>query len=244
MIPVTSFAQPSFAAQSPQSPQPLSSPQSLAASSTPSAAQPFAELNLSEEQLDKKLEKLQQKGYFTVKVKPATMAFLKSHDKPDAEWSDTSAGKVISFTGTDFERASTATAMRIVNRLSQQETMLVPQEFQIRRPHDTGADQWHQDRKPKKLTCLATLEGTGTEFVLPEVAKEKFRYENGATTGPSSIHGDASLEGDIQRAKKDRFYFFAALGLTQEHVPKLVHRAPNETDRSIFLARWKMPPQR
>ncbi|KPW66343.1 Uncharacterized protein ALO82_00185 [Pseudomonas syringae pv. broussonetiae] len=62
------------------------------------------------------------------------------------------------------------------------------------------------------------------------------------TNGEYAEMNPLSVEVVAQKtkeAKRDRFYFFAGKGITEESVPKLVHRSPSETGRSIFMARWK-----
>jgi hypothetical protein len=201
--------------------------------------QPFDELSLSDEQVKAKTSELLREGYFTVAVSETTASFLKSNNDDNANWDTQHFGSTISFIGSPFEQNATSTAEKVVTTLSSldRHVALVPQEFEIRRPFDKGAYRWHRDKQPKKLVCLATIEGGGTEFVSPDIADEKFVSEGGIVMRPRD--GDASISDDIQRAKSGQFYFFAGRGVDQATVPKLVHRAPGEVGRAIFMARWK-----
>jgi hypothetical protein len=200
---------------------------------------PFDELSLSDEQVKEKTDKLLRKGYFTVRVSETTTRFLNSSNNDHANWDKNHFGSTISFIGSAFEKHATRTAEQVISTLSGSDldSTLVPQEFEIRRPFDRGANRWHRDKQPKKLVCLATMEGGGTEFVSPAVAGEKFVTAGGIVMCPRD--GDSSIADDIKRAKSGRFYFFAGRGLEQATVPKLVHRAPDEVGRAIFMARWK-----
>lgn len=203
-------------------------------------AKPFDELKLSRPQIDRGLEKLKRKGYFTVRVTQETKSYLQENNKIVANLTGDTIGKVLSFEDEAFALAATATAAQISEQMTGKKMDLAIQEFQIRHPHDQGADQWHQDSAPKTLTCITTLSGSGTEFVLPEISNKKFTMEKvryGERLAP--IGGEAAIQSDVKQAKKDKFYFFAAMGVKNEEIPKLVHRAPHETDRAIFLARWK-----
>ncbi len=200
------------------------------------AEQPFDELKLTAATLDRKVAKLRREGYFTIPVSPTTRQFLRKHEASDAK--SEPIGKIADFRHSDYERSVTATATRVVAKLSGKAMKLTPQEFQIRWPKGAGADQWHQDKAKKVLTCITTLAGSGTEFVSPRVAEEKFTMVQAFPPMDGPRDGPDSIIDDIERTKDDRFYFFAARGLTAEEVPKLMHRAPGEADRSIFLARW------
>lgn len=48
-----------------------------------------------------------------------------------------------------------------------------------------------------------------------------------------------AVEQRTREAKQDRFYFFAGKGICEDSIPKLVHRSPHQSGRSIFLARWQ-----
>ncbi|KPB24005.1 hypothetical protein AC519_4303 [Pseudomonas savastanoi] len=48
-----------------------------------------------------------------------------------------------------------------------------------------------------------------------------------------------AVEQRTREAKQDRFYFFAGKGICEDSIPKLIHRSPHQSGRSIFLARWQ-----
>lgn len=204
--------------------------------SSAAAAAPFDELTLSDRQLEAKVAKLRTKGYFTIPVARTTRQFL--HAQSAAMPPATGARHSRDFKGSDFEETATLLATRVVSRLALDDLPLIPQEFQVRKPSAASASGWHQDKAPKFLTCITTLEGAGTQFVSPEVFKEKFVQisDYPVTLAPSG--GNKSIEKDIRTTKPGKFYFFANLGINDARVPKLVHRAPGESGRSIFLARW------
>lgn len=210
----------------------------LAELSSPSP-QPFGELLLGDTEIAQKAESIKRKGYATVRISPATKQFLESSDKSADNWRNKYGWPEKDFIGTDYEKAVTDTASRLVSALRgtpSQRPVLVPKEFQIRHPAGNGADSWHKDGAPKKLVCLATLSGTGTEFVKAGDATRCFEQEQGIGMKPKD---GADLGTSVKRAKADRFYLFAARGLEHPEVPKLVHRSPSEPNRSIFMARWK-----
>jgi len=212
------------------------------------ASQPFDEMKLSSSELDNKIEKLKNKGYFTIPMSRATRTYLKKQDKPEADWRQSHTWKKLPLEP-GYEETAIDMASAIVSRIAQSDVKLTQQEFEIRRPGKHGAVEWHQDSAPKLLACVATLEGRGTEFVSPATAKEKFtRSSNILSRAMELKGGQTSLGNAVKEAKKDRFYFFAACGIPSEHIPKLVHRAPpaaagEESDRSIFIARWRINPQ-
>lgn len=138
-----------------------------------------------------------------------------------------------------FEKTTTAMATKVVSQLKPGDLPLESVEFQIRNPSATAASTWHQDRAPKFLTCITTLEGASTQFVSPEVFKDKFKQISDIPRVEVPIGGADSIKNDIRTTKPDKFYIFANLGIDDPQVPKLLHRAPGEPGRSIFLARWK-----
>jgi hypothetical protein len=207
------------------------------------APQPFDEMKLNNTELDNKIEKLKRKGYFTIPISDATHAYLKNQDKPEASWKLSHIGKKLPLNN-GYGDTARCMAAQIVSRIAQRNVTLRPNEFEIRHPGEHGAVQWHQDRAPRVLACIATLEGRGTEFISPLLEKEKFTKSSNTLSKALELKAGSDLLGNaIEVAKKDRFYFFAACGMASEHVPKLVHRAPppalnEKADRSIFIARW------
>lgn len=209
---------------------------SAASAGTPEPA-PFDELKLDSPMVRKSIEKLQRKGYFTIPVSETTKTFMHAQKAENAQ--EIFAGTAVSFRQTVHEPVITAAATKVMSAINGHETRLTTHECEVRWPAGTGASDWHRDSRPKVLTCLTTLEGRPTEFVSPQVAQEKFTTDpkNPATVYPT--RSDGPIASDIRQAKKDKFYFFAAAGVTADHIPKLVHRAPGDAGRSIFLARWK-----
>ncbi|WP_057413759.1 type III effector HopAZ1 [Pseudomonas syringae group genomosp. 3] len=200
-------------------------------------SQPFDELKLDQGQIQEKTEKLKEKGYFTVPMSETTRNYLHEQSSlSNPAWREGTVGKVVDLRSSDYERSITTVAKNIATKLTGTERELRPQEFQLRRAKNQGADQWHQDKEPKKVICIATVEGRGTEFVKPRDSEGIFRAGIYGQMVP--LNADA-IERRTKEAKLDRFYFFAGKGISEDEVPKLVHRSPHESDRSIFLARWK-----
>lgn len=199
---------------------------------------PFEEMNLSPEQIDKKIEKLARKGYFTVKASETTKAFLQKLSNADNGWNKEYFWKSQNLVGSDYEKQTTALAGKVIDRIDgNKPSHLEPQEFQVRRLFGKVADRWHQDKEPKKIISIIALAGSGTEFVSPEVAKEKFPSGRGIAQEPTG--GEQAIKADIHQAKKDRFYFFLGRSMKETDFPVLVHRSPQEGDRSIFMGRWR-----
>jgi len=73
-----------------------------------------------------------------------------------------------------YESTLTAAATAMVPTIEKRQVNLEPQECQVRRPEEIGASNWRHDNKTKILVCIATIEGGGTQYVSPEIAKEKF----------------------------------------------------------------------
>ncbi|WP_457792120.1 type III effector HopAZ1 [Pseudomonas syringae] len=207
--------------------------------------QPFDELKLKPEVIEKKTERLKDKGYFSVRMSEPTKSYLHQRSTlSNPAWRNQTVGQVIDLKGTDYERSVTAVAKDIATRLTGKQEQLKPQEFQLRRAKNQGADKWHQDKEPKKVICIATVEGRGTEFIKPSESKKLFETGEYAEMIPKNAEADAQKTAEAiaqktNEAKKDRFYFFAGKGITEESIPKLVHRSPHESGRAIFMARWK-----
>lgn len=199
--------------------------------------QPFDELKLDQEKIQEKTAKLKEKGYFTVPISETTRSYLREQSSlTNRAWQEHAVGKIVDLKSTDFEKSTTEVAKNIAAALSGEEKELTPQEFQLRRAKNQGADQWHRDKEPKKVICIATVEGRGTEFVKHGDSEGLF----GTGTYGKMVPLDAlAIEQRTKEAKRDRFYFFAGRGISEDDVPKLIHRSPHEKDRSIFLARWK-----
>lgn len=200
-------------------------------------AEPFDEMKLSDQHLESKLHKLRTKGYFTIPIAPGTKRFLEARSRSMPN--DPYQKHTLDFRGSSYEQTGTALATRVVSALVSAELPLRPQEFEIRRPKPQAASEWHQDKAPKFLTCLTTLEGEATEFVSPEVFKENFKQSSKFPLTIEPVAGRTAIEKDIRTTKPNKFYVFAALGVEDPQVPKLLHRAPGQAGRSIFLARWQ-----
>ncbi|KPC45367.1 Uncharacterized protein AC496_0832 [Pseudomonas savastanoi pv. glycinea] len=198
---------------------------------------PFDELKLDQGQIQEKTEKLKEKGYFTVPISDTTRSYLHQQSSlSNPAWRNETVGKVVDLKATDYERSTTAVAKDIATTLTGRQQQLRPHEFQLRRAKNQGADQWHQDKEPKKVICIATIEGRGTEFV--KRAESEGIFEAGHFGKMIPLDAEA-VEERTKEAKQDRFYFFAGKGITEENIPKLVHRSPHQSGRSIFLARWQ-----
>ncbi|EGH19582.1 MULTISPECIES: hypothetical protein [Pseudomonas syringae group genomosp. 2] len=199
--------------------------------------QPFDELKLDQDKIQEKTAKLKEKGYFTVPISETTKSYLREQSSlTNRAWQKHAVGKIVDLKSTDYEKATTEVAKNIAAALTGTEKELTPQEFQLRRAKNQGADQWHRDKEPKKVICIATVEGRGTEFVKHGDSEGLF----GTGTYGKMVPLDASaIEQRTKEAKQDRFYFFAGRGISEDNIPKLIHRSPHEKDRSIFLARWK-----
>lgn len=200
------------------------------------AAEPFAELQLSDRRIASKVEKLRTKGYFTIPVAKSTRRFLRAQSAAIPASADGPPCR--DFSGSAFEQVATSMASRVVSRLKPCDLPLRPHEFQVRKPSADAASDWHQDRAPKVLTCITTLEGAGTQFVSPSVFNEKFAQVEDFPVTLAPVDGAQSIAKDVRTTRPGQFYFFADLGIDDPQVPKLVHRAPGEPGRSIFLARW------
>nr|WP_282705614.1 DUF1826 domain-containing protein [Pseudomonas syringae] len=199
--------------------------------------QPFDELKLKPEQIQEKTAKLMEKGYFTVPIAEPTRRFLHEQSSlSNPAWRQETVGKVIDLKATDYERSTTAVAKDIATTLTGKQQQLRPHEFQLRRAKNQGADQWHQDKGPKKVICIATIEGRGTEYV--KRAESEGIFEAGHFGKMTPLDARA-VEQRTREAKQDRFYFFAGKGICEDSIPKLVHRSPHQSGRSIFLARWQ-----
>lgn len=213
---------------------PISRPSSPLRSTPISDEKPFEELNLSDEQIDKKIEKLKRKGYFTIPLKPVTRRYLEAVMESDAK-PVRGTFLACSFINTEYERTATATAEKIISRICGGEQKLQSHEFEKRWPGNHAASEWHQDSAPKLLSCIATIKGSGTQFVTPQTLEEKFTK---VSSGLIPKEDNAVTTEDIRHARPEKFLFFAAQALTKETIPKLLHRAPTEDHRSIFMARW------
>ncbi|WP_122222732.1 DUF1826 domain-containing protein [Pseudomonas syringae group genomosp. 3] len=199
--------------------------------------QPFDELKLKPEVIEKKTERLKDKGYFSVRMSDQTKSFLSRQSSlSNPAWREASVGKIVDLQTTEHERSVTAVAKDIAAALTGRKQQLRPHEFQLRRVDNPRSEQWHQDRAPLKVVCISAIEGRGTEFVKSTDSKTVFT--NGEYAEMIPVNAEVVAQ-KIQEAKQDRFYFFAGKGITEESIPKLVHRSPNETGRSIFMARWK-----
>ncbi|KOP59561.1 type III effector HopAZ1 [Pseudomonas coronafaciens pv. porri] len=199
--------------------------------------QPFDELKLDQRQIQEKTEKLKEKGYFTVPISETTRSYLHQQSSlSNPAWRDERFGKVVDLKATEYERSTTDVAKDIATTLTGRPQQLIPHEFQLRRAKNQGADQWHQDQRPKKVICIATVEGRGTEFV--KRAESERIFEPGYFGKMIPLDAEA-VKQRTKEAKQDRFYFFAGKGITEENIPKLVHRSPHQSGRSIFMARWE-----
>lgn len=226
--------------------------QSARSKASNTSARPFAELCLSDKQIREAAEQIRSNAYAAVDMTPATKTFLHKERASQAGWRN----KFFDWDEKDLSetadaRAVTDTATRLVAALEQpskrsdRTRTLHPQEFQIRRwKEEAGAKTWHQDSGPKKLGCIAALNGAGTEFVAADIGLNLFTgHALGTHMEPKQ---DIDVNGHIKRTEPGRFYWFAARGLKAPDVPKWVHRSPASADtspddpeRAIFMARWR-----
>jgi hypothetical protein len=197
---------------------------------------PFDEMRLDSDGVKRSLEKLQKKGYFTIPVSATTKKFLEAQNIDNA--TDGPRSKRIDFSGTEHESVVKNFASKVVSQINEQKTTLKTDACEVRWPNGTGASEWHQDSKFRSFVCTTTIKGGGTEFVTPETLKSKFNIQKQPRDDIRPKGGDQAIKDDIKHAKKDKFIFFAALGIEAEYIPKLGHRAPIETNREIFLARF------
>ncbi|MCH5520038.1 DUF1826 domain-containing protein [Pseudomonas syringae] len=198
---------------------------------------PFDELKLEPEKIQQKTAKLEKEGYFSVRMSEHTKSYLLEQSRlSNPAWRNETVGKVVDLRTTEHERSVTAVAKDIAASLTGRKQQLRPHEFQLRRADNPRSEQWHQDRAPLKVICISAIEGRGTEFVTSPDSKAVFTNGEYAEMNPVSAEVVAQK---TKEAKQDRFYFFAGKGITEESIPKLVHRSPSETGRSIFMARWK-----
>lgn len=206
-------------------------------------AKPFDELKLSSAQIEHKVARLKAKGYFKIPMSRVTRDFLEAQPVKGAFIHKDDA---VSFVQTEFEKATTATAEEIVGSLTGNKMTLKPNEFEVRWPAPGLPDQWHQDVEPKVLTCITTLAGPPTQFVSPKTFRDQFTQRldaRGRSELISATQGEFFVADAIRKTKNDQFYFFAARGIEEASVPKLVHRAPKQEHgpgkpkRAIFLAR-------
>nr|WP_235661411.1 DUF1826 domain-containing protein [Pseudomonas coronafaciens] len=204
---------------------------------TQTETQPFAELKLDQGQLQEKTERLKEKGYFTVPMSETTRSYLHQQSSlSNPAWRNGPIGRIVDLQTTEHERPMTKVAKDIATSLTGREQQLRPHEFQLRRVDKPRSEKWHQDRAPLKVICISAIEGRGTEFVKSTESKAVFTHGQYAEMIPLDAE---AVKQKIKVAKSDRFYFFAGKGITEESIPKLVHRSPEETGRSIFMARWK-----
>jgi hypothetical protein len=203
--------------------------------------QAFEEVRLNDRQLEDKLAKLKRKGYFTIPMSPATKALLHAESQSGPRWKSSDFGMINDLGGLPQADVLNDAATRIFSHITADPAArLRPNGVEIRNPAPQVAEQWHQDLGPKVLTCIATLKGKGTEFVSLEASRNEFKEVEQPKHWIPIPPEDRNppTETLIREAKKEKFYFFAALALKDESIPKLLHRAPSEPDRSIFLARW------
>jgi hypothetical protein len=221
----------------PPSPRPANTTQET----TTAQPQAFEEVRLNDKQLEDKLAKLRRKGYFTIPMSPATKALLHAESQSGPRWKSSDFGMINDLGGLPQADVLNDAATRIFSHITDDPAArLRPNGVEIRNPAPQVAEQWHQDLGPKVLTCIATLKGKGTEFVSLEASRNEFKEVEQPKHWIPIPPEDRNppTETLIREAKKEKFYFFAALALKDESIPKLLHRAPSEPDRSIFLARW------
>ncbi|KPW94209.1 Type III effector HopAZ1 [Pseudomonas syringae pv. cerasicola] len=76
--------------------------------------QPFDELKLKPEQIQKKTAKLVEKGYFTFPIAEPTRRFLHQQSSlSNPAWRQETVGKVIDLKATDYERSTTAVGRKL-----------------------------------------------------------------------------------------------------------------------------------
>ncbi len=211
-----------------------------------SAPEPFDEMKLSKAEVNAKVAELKTNGFFTIPIAKTTQRYLQNanqgSEKLESQWEEKRTGRELRLPKS-YNEIATRMATAVISKVADEKIHLKTQEFQIRRPGLQSADRWHQDRNPKVLTCLATLEGRGTEYVTPAVAKATFKHVDESGTQVEMRKDHSLLSNDIQSFTQDRFYFIASQSKATETIPKLVHRAPatdpkDPNERAIFLSRW------
>ncbi|MES2832751.1 MAG: hypothetical protein V4695_12240 [Pseudomonadota bacterium] len=212
-----------------------------------SAPKPFDEMKLSKAEVKQKVAELKTNGFFSIPISETTQRYLHNTNQgkgnSESQWEAKSTGTELKLPKS-YNEIATRMATAVISKVADQKVHLETQEFQIRRPGLTPADRWHQDRNPKVLTCLATLEGRGTEYVTPALARATFKHIDDKITPIEMRKGRILCKEDIKTFKKDNFYFIASRSDVTESIPKLVHRAPaydhkELSERAIFLSRWR-----
>ncbi|KPW93265.1 Uncharacterized protein ALO79_02676 [Pseudomonas syringae pv. castaneae] len=192
--------------------------------------QPFDELKLKPEQIQEKTAKLMEKGYFTVPIAEPTRRFLHEQSSlSNPAWRQETVGKVIDLKATDYERSTTAVAKEIATTLTGKQQQLGPHEFQLRRAKNQGADQWHQDTEPKKVICIATIEGRGTEYV--KRAESEGIFEAGAFW-ENDASGCQGCRAENQRSQARPLLFLCG--------QRYLRRQHSQTDTPLAPSEWSL----
>lgn len=139
-----------------------------------------------------------------------------------------------------FAATLKAFSERLVNRIASSgrpDIALQAHECEIRLTDTTSAEQWHQDRPPNLLTCIATIRGAPTEYLSPADAASHFEW---SLLYPERSRQIRTVERSaIRYLPAGAIHVFATAQLETD-LPKLMHRAPPpEPGRAIFLARWR-----
>lgn len=204
-----------------------------------STAKPFDEFNLTAQQITQKADKLLRKGYCSIHMSEITHALFNDISKSADGWkTNVVLGEQYSFVGTEYNSKISDCVQKLLFELTNKQYNLEPNENELRKPPGIIAMRWHHDTSPKLMTVAATHEGKGTEFVSLEVADTKFEPMK-QTSLYQPIKGEKSIAPDIQVAKDKRFYMFAGDGLKDPKIPKFLHRANGDEERTIFLARFQ-----
>lgn len=205
-----------------------------------SSTQVFSELMLSSAEIAEAAQAIQKQGYFELAMSHLSLELLRSVqiDPPDHNsvyGFGSDAVKIEKVLG-DHEMASRIEAglTEVVEKLTQKLCALTSplplrtQEFCLGRPHKTLVSSWHFDRAPKVITLLATVTGSPTQYVDISISKQ--------------ITNTDELNKNLQEFKPGHYYFLAAAGINKygegKNVPLLIHKAPGEENRTLFLARW------
>ncbi len=192
--------------------------------------QPFDELKLKPEQIQEKTAKLMEKGYFTVPIAEPTRRFLHEQSSlSNPAWRQEPVGKVIDLKATDYERSTTAVAKEIATTLTGKQQQLGPHEFQLRRAKNQGADKWHQDKEPKKVICIATIEGRGTEYV--KRAESEGIFEAGHF-GKNDASGCQGCRAENQRSQARPLLFLCG--------QRYLRRQHSQTDTPLAPSEWSL----
>lgn len=110
---------------------------------------------------------LQRDGHFSIPMSVATRSILNSHINDPNGWnysrlrSIETKGLVHSEIGDCLSQLAHQVALKTI-KSDPGDIRLKAHEIEIRKVFDNGASDWHVDRAPKWITCLALLRGNST----------------------------------------------------------------------------------